>query len=106
MKICKKKLLISAKEWVTERRKESSWDFGIDNVATGAGSSAFSAWWHMKTNHILPEVGGWLSQPLAFLAEIEAIDLVVSTYQFISTKEADWTKLNATQRKIIAELGQ
>lgn len=59
----------------------------------------------MKYHNQLPEVGGWLSQPLAFLAEIEAVDLVVSTYQYISEKDAKWDKLNSTQMAILAEFG-
>ena len=68
--------------------------------------TAFSAWWYLKYHNQLPEVGGWLSQPLAFLAEIEAVDLVVSTYQYIGEKDAKWDKLNSTQLAIIQELGQ
>ena len=95
-----------AKEWVTDKQRESSWHIGENVVSTGAGSATFSAWWYLKYHNQLPEVGGWLSQPLAFLAEIEAVDLVVSTYQYIGEKEAKWDKLNATQLAIIQELGQ
>jgi hypothetical protein len=37
-------------------------------------------------------------------AEMQAIDLVYETWRAYRAENADWTKLTATQRAIIAEL--
>jgi hypothetical protein len=40
------------------------------------------------------------------MAQIEAIDLVVSTFQYIGTDGAKWDKLNGTQLAIVREFGK
>ena len=75
-------------------------------MTTGSPSPAFSAWYALHKYNKYPKEGGWLDQPLSLLAQIEAIDLVVSTYQFIGTEGAKWDRLTATQRMIIREFGK
>lgn len=99
-----KKSLGGAAEWARgDHRDEIGWIFGDSIVTTGSPSPAFSAWYALHKYNKYPRDGGWLDQPLSLLAQIEAIDLVVSTYRFIGQEKADWTKLNATQRAIITE---
>ncbi len=45
--------------------------------------------------------GGWLDQPLAIWAQIQAIDLVHDTWAYKTTKGADWGKLSPTQLEMI-----
>ena len=48
-----------------------------------------------------PRAGGWQDQPLSLLVKIEAIGLVVTTMRFLDQKDADWTKLTATQAALV-----
>ena len=75
-------------------------------MTTGSPSPAFSAWYALHKYNKYPKEGGWLDQPLSLLAQIEAIDLVVSTYQYIGVKDAKWDKLNGTQLEIIRQFGK
>ncbi len=96
-----------AAEWARgDHRDEIGWTFGDNTVTIGSPSPAFSAWYALHKYNKYPKQGGWLDQPLSLLAQIEAIDLVVSTYQYIGVKDAKWDRLNGTQLEIIRQFGQ
>lgn len=66
--------------------------------------SVFSMWQAYRYKNILPRSGGWENQPLFVLAQIEAIDLIYSTWRYIRSDNSDWGKLSATQTEIVKQV--
>jgi len=52
----------------------------------------------------MPLEGGWLSQPLPLLVQIDAIDLVYKTFQYRNSKNYKMSLLTPTQADIILTL--
>jgi hypothetical protein len=49
-------------------------------------------------------IGDWLNLPLMLLAKFNAIDLTYSTWDYIRTKDSDWSKLTTTQTELIRQV--
>jgi len=98
-----KKLITAVASWVDGPNKgESGWDIGEDEAEITPTRSSIRAWEYYKmSGGGLPYEGGYLNQPLSLLVQIEAIELIYSTIQFIRTKDSDWTLLTPTQLDIV-----
>ena len=89
---------------VTGENDEQQWVLEEARAVLPLGGAILNQWRMWKFHGILPEPGGWRAQPLKTLVLIDAIDLVYETYRYISQEKADLSKLNATQRAVIAWL--
>jgi len=58
----------------------------------------WQAWRQFGT---LPVKGDYADQPIKLLAQIEAIEMVVSANQMINSNDGDWSKLTAEQVAMI-----
>lgn len=82
----------------------SAWLWTGDHAIARSSTAIFSMWQVWKRHGRFPQSGGWLDQPLALIAQIEAIDMVYETMRFYTAEKADWSKMSATQLDIIKEL--
>ena len=53
---------------------------------------------------VMPLQGGWMSQPLPLLVQIDAIDLVHKTWMYKNSKGYQMSKLTPTQADIILSI--
>jgi uncharacterized protein YbdZ (MbtH family) len=61
-------------------------------------------WRAWREHGKLPNGGGWLDQPLAILAQIEAIETVYTTMRYKTAEGAKWETMTPLQLDIVREL--
>ena len=84
--------------------ERSGWQWGTDTVAAWGNAAIYQMWRAWRDHGRLPNSGGWLDQPLAILAQIEAIETVYTTMSYKTSKDAKWENMTPLQLDIVREL--
>ena len=99
-----KKLIVSITEWIDgDDAGRSAWSYDGEIVKAPITDATFSMWMNWRQGGGL-SIGDWLGLPLVLLAKFNAIDLTYSTWQYIRTKDSDWTQLTGTQTELIRQV--
>ena len=72
----------------------------MDWVRVSPSSPIFYMWQAWRQYGHLPVKGDYSEQPVSLMAQIEAIEMVVSANQILNSKDADWSQLTADQTAI------
>jgi len=64
----------------------------------------FDTWSAWRDHGALPYPGGFLSQPLKLMMQIEAVDFVYHTWRCKNNKDFKWSNFTATQRELIVQV--
>jgi len=90
-----------------DKKNEASWTYAdaegepLDHVNVSPSSPIFFMWQAWRQFGTLPVKGDYADQPIKLLAQIEAIEMVVSANQMINSNDGDWSKLTAEQVAMI-----
>jgi len=95
-----------------EKRTEASWTYAdaegepLDHVNVSPSSPIFFMWKSYRQFGTLPVKGDYADQPIKLLAQIEAIEMVVSANEMIESNDGDWSKLTADQVAMVRWLAK
>lgn len=78
----------------------------MEDTETRISITAIMELWSAWEKGIMPLPGGWLDQPISDIVKINAIDLVINTYRYKTSKDADWSKFSKEQRELIRWLDE
>ena len=67
--------------------------------------AAYQTWISRKAHSILPRSGGWMDQPLALMAQDQAIETTVNLHRKLRADDADWTKLSRNEVALTKWIG-